>query len=119
MARARIHQSDAERSRAYRQRVKIKRAATNHHENLGELTERLAFVRDQAQAISKESIANWKSPVWGSWEVHCHALQEELDDLVSRLTALIDGDIRPFDGPEFQEWAAKRDGDGRTAEATG
>ena len=71
----------------------------------------IEFIRDQAETISNESIKNWKSPVWGSWELHAHALQENLDDLVSRLTALIDGDARPFETQEFGEWHAKRAGD--------
>jgi hypothetical protein len=46
---------------------------------------------------------------WNSQELHLHALQTDLDEIVSRLGALIAGDNRPFETAEFCEWRAKRD----------
>jgi hypothetical protein len=69
--------------------------------------QRLRFVHDVAGDVARDSVKNWKG--WRSHEIHLHALQQDLDDLVARLGALIAGDNRPFDGPEFQEWRAKRD----------
>jgi hypothetical protein len=122
MPRAKIHQNDAERSRAYRQRAMSarKRDAT-FRENLGGIMERIEFVHDTASAIAKDNIKNWKAPALG-WELRSHKLQQDIDDIVEQLDALARGDSFE-DSPEFQSWRAKRDGDGdgdgRTAEATG
>jgi hypothetical protein len=101
-------------------RATLKRNATNR-ENLGELTEKIEFVRDTASAIAKDNIKNWKAPALG-WELRSHKLQQDIDDIVEQLDALARGDSFE-DSPEFQSWRAKRDGDGdgdgRTAEATG
>lgn len=73
-----------------------------------ELIERIAFVHDTAGDVAKDNVKNWKS--WrGSPELHAYALQQDLDDIVLRLDALIRGDAGPFEGPEFREWRAKRD----------
>ena len=103
MPRQRLYADDAARHRAYRQR---KRDATNHGD-LGAFMERLAFIRDLADDVSRRSIANWRG--WrGSAEMHAHALQQDLDDLVARVDALLRGDSRPFDTAEFQAWRASR-----------
>ena len=62
---------------------------------------RLGFIRDVAGDVSKESIKNWQS--WrGSAELHAHALQQDLDNVVLRLDALLRGDAAPFECPEFR-----------------
>jgi hypothetical protein len=103
MPRQRLYADDAARHRAYRKR---KRDATNRS-GLGDLMEKLEFVRDCAGDVSRQSIANWRG--WrGSAELHAHALQQDLDDLVARVDALLRGDSRPFDTAEFQAWRASR-----------
>ena len=106
MPRAKIHQNDAERSRAYRQRAMSarKRDAT-FRENLGGIMERIEFVHDTASAIAKDNIKNWKAPALG-WELRSHKLQQDIDDIVEQLDALARGDT--FETcPEFQSWRAK------------
>jgi hypothetical protein len=102
MPRSRVYADDAARHRAYRQR---KRDATNRSD-LGDLMEKLAFIRDTAGDVSRDSVRNWSG--WrGSAEMHAHALQQDLDDLVARVDALIRGDSRAFDTAEFQAWRAR------------
>jgi hypothetical protein len=73
----------------------------------GEFMARLGFIRDVAGDVSKESIKNWQS--WrGSAELHAHALQQDLDNVVLRLDALLRGDAAPFECPEFREWRSRR-----------
>jgi hypothetical protein len=108
MPRQRQYESAAARQAAYRERAarKGKRHVTNR-DDLGDFLERLAFIRDSAGDVSRDSVRNWGS--WrGAAELHAHALQIDLDDLVSRLDALIRGDSRPFDSSEFQAWRARR-----------
>ncbi len=70
--------------------------------------ERLTFIRDVAGDVAKDNIKNWKG--WqGSPELHAHALQQDLDDVVLRLDALIRGEAAPFEGSEFREWRARSD----------
>jgi hypothetical protein len=70
--------------------------------------ERLRFIRDTAGDVARASIANWAG--WkGASELHCHALQMDLDDLVSRLDALLHGDDEAFSGPEWQAWRQERE----------
>jgi hypothetical protein len=113
MPRHRTYSSDAARQAAYRERAatKRKRHVTNP-ESLREIVERISFIRDVAGAVARDNIANWKG--WpGSEQLRSFALQTDLDDLVSRLDALIHGDRRPFDGAEFHEWRAKRERENR------
>jgi len=70
--------------------------------------QRLTFIRDTAGDASRDSIKNWRG--WQhSSELHCHALQDDLDRVVEMLGALLSGDSRPFQGPEFADWKQKRD----------
>ena len=101
MPRPRVYEDDAARHRAYRRR---KRDATNRGD-LRDFMARLAFIRDTAGDVSRDSIANWRG--WrGSAELHAHALQQDLDDLVARVDALLRGDSGPFDTAEFRAWRA-------------
>src|SRR5450759_1197315 len=112
MPRHRTYANDAARQAAYRQRAATKRNRdVTDRENLREIVERLSFIRDIARDVSQDSIRNWRG--WaGAPEIHAHALQTDLDDLVARLTALLDGDAAPFQGPEFRAWCeARRDDD--------
>jgi hypothetical protein len=69
--------------------------------------QKLRFIHDAAGDVARASIKNWKG--WRSHELHLHALQTDLDDLVTRLGALIAGDNRPFETAEFSEWRVRRD----------
>ena len=107
MPRPRVYPDDAAKARAYRKRTaaRRKRDATNPGD-LGDFVERLAFIRDTAGDVSRDSIANWRG--WrGSAEMHAHALQQDLDDLVARVDALLRGESRPFDTAEFRSWRAR------------
>ena len=109
MPRLRAYENAAARQRAYRQRTatKRKRDVTNR-ESLRVIVERIRFVRDSARDISRANLANWKG--WsGAPELHAHALQDDLDNIVERLDALVRGDDGPFRGREFEEWRSKRD----------
>ncbi len=102
-----MHADDAARSRAYRRRNAARRKRDDTNGDLGDLMERLAFIRDTAGDVSRDSIANWRG--WrGSAELHAHALQQDLDDIVARVDALLRGDSRPFDTAAFQAWRASR-----------
>lgn len=107
MPRLRAYENAAARQRAYRQRVARKRdVSVTDGRNLGEVMQRLSFIRDVAGAVSRDSIKNWRG--WsGAHELHAHALQQDLDDLVSRLDALIRGEDGPFQSREFQEWVSR------------
>lgn len=108
MPRRRAYASAAEKQAAYRHRVAIKRKGNvTNRGNLGEFMQRLNFIRDVARDVSQDSIRNWRG--WtGAPEIHAHALQTDLDDLIARLDALIAGDDGPFRSREFQEWRSKR-----------
>jgi len=110
MPRQRIHPNGAARSAAYRRRVAAerKRDATNHGDDLDDFMEKLNFVRDTAGSISRDNLAHWKS--WrGSSELHCHALQDDLDQVIEMLDALIRGDDAAFSGSEWQAWRQERE----------
>jgi hypothetical protein len=109
MPRHRTYESAAARQRAYRERAatKLERHVTNP-----EMIERLAFIRDVAGAVARDSVRNWRG--WpGSEQLRSFALQTDLDDLVSRLDALLRGDPTPFQGQEFEHWRAKRERENR------
>jgi hypothetical protein len=104
--RQRIYADDAARQRAHRRRTAAKRNVTNR-DGLGDFLEKLSFIRDLAGSVAKDSIRNWRG--WqNSSELHCHALQMDLDDLVSRLDALLHGDNEAFSGSEWQAWRQER-----------
>jgi hypothetical protein len=84
----------------------------------GEFMARLAFVRDRAGDFSSANVKDWKSPKWNSWEMHSHAIQQTLDDIVLRLDALLGGDARPFEGAEYREWRARRSALANSASAS-
>jgi hypothetical protein len=73
----------------------------------GEFMERLTFIRDVAGDVAKDNIKNWKG--WpGSAQLHAHALQQDLEDVILRLDALLGGDAAPFEGAEFRDWRSRR-----------
>jgi hypothetical protein len=72
-----------------------------------EFVARVRFIHDTARDISRDNLKNWKA--WpGSAELRVFALQDDLDNVIARLSALIEGDGRPFDGPEFEAWRASQ-----------
>jgi hypothetical protein len=113
MPRHRTYSSDAARQAAYRERAatKRKRHVTNP-EGLREIVERLRFIHDSAREISRANLAHWKG--WaGAADLHAFALEDDIDNIVFRLDAVIRGDARPFDGEEFRRWRAKRERENR------
>jgi hypothetical protein len=108
MPRRRAYASAAEKQAAYRHRAAIKRKSNvTNHGDLDDLVERVRFVRDAARDISQANVANWKG--WpGSAELRAFALQDDLDAVVARLTALLEGDSKPFQGAEFERWRRAR-----------
>jgi hypothetical protein len=81
---------------------RARRKALTPAGDLSELVERIRFIHDVARDVSRANVANWKG--WKSQELHLHALQCDMDDTILRLAALVDGDSRPFETPEFQNW---------------
>jgi hypothetical protein len=107
MPRARIYRDDAARSAAYRRRLAARRNRDATNDLGGDVMAGLAFIRDSAGSISRDNLANWAG--WrASAELHCHALQDDLDRVIEMLDALLNGDTRPFDSSEFQAWRASR-----------
>jgi hypothetical protein len=108
MPRAREYESAAARQAAYRRRNGKRNGDVTNRDGLGAFMEWLEFVRDTAGDVSRDSIKNWRG--WQhSSELHCHALQDDLDRIVEMLGALLSGDSRPFQGSEFADWKQKRD----------
>src|ERR1019366_5741794 len=109
MPRRRTYASAAEKQAAYRHRAAIKRKGNvTNRGGLHELVERVRFIRDTSRGISQDSLKNWKH--WpGSAELRAFALQDDLDAVVARLTALLEGDSKPFQGEEFERWRRTSD----------
>jgi hypothetical protein len=114
MPRHRQYDSSAARQAAYRMRARDgKRNITvTNRDNFGDFMERLTFIRDTAGDVSRDNVRNWRG--WrGSEEMHAHALQQDIDDIVSRLDALLRGDNAPFLGAEWAAWRARREANGK------
>jgi hypothetical protein len=106
MPRQRSYATDADRQAAYRKRHATRKRDVTIRDS--DFLECIEFIRDCAGDVERASIANWAG--WkGAEAIHCHALQQDLDDLVSRLDALLHGDNAPFQGPEWADWKARRD----------
>ena len=106
MPRSRTYANAAARQAAYRRRAASsrKRYVTIRD---SDFLERVEFIRDVAGEVSRDSVRNWAG--WrGSAEMHAFALQQDLDDLVSRLDALLRGDDAAFEGEEWRAWKAQR-----------
>jgi hypothetical protein len=52
--------------------------------------EKIRFIRDTTGDVARDNVRNWRG--WPSQELQLFALRTDLDDVVSRLTALLDGD---------------------------
>lgn len=89
-----------------------KRAASSRKRDVtirdSDFLERIEFIRDCAGDVARASIANWRG--WrGSTEMPAFALQQDLDDLLSRIDALLSGDNKPFSGPDWTAWRLARE----------